>query len=471
MAVRGKVLIVEDDRAICSFMRRVLEANGYESIIVGTGREALSMLTSHCPDVVILDLGLPDMDGMDVLTQLRAWALRPGVVVAARTDEREKVRARDAGADDYITKPFGTSELLARLRTAIRHTRTTSGNASIAKENRFIARGLVIDYDKYRVYIDGRDAGLTQNEFKLVALLGRYAGRVLTYDYLIREIWGPNKAYDNQILRVNMANIRVTGWSPQQAVIAPETAGQRTICFACAPEENVPFTVECEYDSIATYHALDPEKVSPIQPEFDTQEQAPHIRFTPFLRELCRELSAGETNPLKVARRFSDYCTPVVTYSYMREYFTITQNPEYAGLNQKGDCGVQALLFITLCRCAGIPARWQSGLFVTPYSQGCHDWAPFYVAPSGWLFADCSFGGTGYRAGRTLLHEHYFGNLDPYRMAANSQFQWEFDPPTAQLRSDPTDNQRGEAEYEDRGLSYQELDAAWELLEMTPLAE
>ena len=208
MAVRGKVLSVEDDRAICSFMRRVLEANGYESIIVGTGREALSMLTSHCPDVVILDLGLPDMDGMDVLTQLRAWSLMPVVVVSARTDEREKVRALDAGADDYITKPFGTSELLARLRTAIRHTRTTSGNASIAKENRFIARGLVIDYDKYRVYIDGRDAGLTQNEFKLVALLGRYAGRVLTYDYLIREIWGPHKAYDNQILRVNMANIR-----------------------------------------------------------------------------------------------------------------------------------------------------------------------------------------------------------------------------------------------------------------------
>ena len=208
MAVRGKVLIVEDDRAICSFMRRVLEANGYESIIVGTGREALSMLTSHCPDVVILDLGLPDMDGMDVLTQLRAWSLMPVVVVSARTDEREKVRALDAGADDYITKPFGTSELLARLRTAIRHTRTTSGNASIAKENRFTARGLVIDYDKYRVYIDGRDAGLTQNEFKLVALLGRFAGRVLTYDDLIREIWGPNKAYDNQILRVNMANIR-----------------------------------------------------------------------------------------------------------------------------------------------------------------------------------------------------------------------------------------------------------------------
>ena len=208
MAVRGKVMIIEDDRAICNFMRRVLEANDYETVLVHTGREAIGLLASHCPDVVLLDLGLPDMDGMDVLTDLRSWSLMPVVVVSARTDEREKVRALDAGADDYITKPFGTSELLARIRTAIRHTRMTGGNAAIAKENRFTAQGLTIDYDKYRVYVDDRDANLTQNEFKLVALLGRYAGRVLTYDYLIREIWGPNKAYDNQILRVNMANIR-----------------------------------------------------------------------------------------------------------------------------------------------------------------------------------------------------------------------------------------------------------------------
>ena len=208
MSVRGKVLIVEDDRAICNFIRRVLEANGYEALIVYTGREAVSMLTSHCPDVMLLDLGLPDMDGLQVLTQLRKWSLLPVVVVSARTDESEKVRALDEGADDYITKPFGTSELLARIRTAIRHTLTTGGNPLIAKENKFRAQGLLIDYDKYRVYVDGQDANLTQNEFKLVALLGRYAERVLTYDYLIREIWGPNKAYDNQILRVNMANIR-----------------------------------------------------------------------------------------------------------------------------------------------------------------------------------------------------------------------------------------------------------------------
>ena len=208
MAARGKVMIIEDDRSICNFMRRVLEANDYETVLVHTGREAMGLLASHCPDVVILDLGLPDVDGVDVLKDLRSWALMPVVVVSARTDEKEKVLLLDAGADDYITKPFGTSELLARIRTAMRHARMASTNMAVAKDNRFTAKGLTIDYDKYRVYIDGSDAGLTQNEFKLVALLGRYAGRVLTYDYLIREIWGPNKAYDNQILRVNMANIR-----------------------------------------------------------------------------------------------------------------------------------------------------------------------------------------------------------------------------------------------------------------------
>ena len=208
MAVKGKVLIIEDDGAIRSFMRRILEANGFETVTVQTGREAISLLKSHCPDAAILDLGLPDRDGMDVLADLRSWSLMPVIVVSARADEREKVLALDAGADDYVTKPFGTSELLARIRTALRHARMAGTGAGIAKDNRFAARDLVIDYDKYRVYIGDRDANLTQNEFKLVALLGRYAGRVLTYDYLIREIWGPNKTYDNQILRVNMANIR-----------------------------------------------------------------------------------------------------------------------------------------------------------------------------------------------------------------------------------------------------------------------
>ena len=182
MKIRDKVLIVEDEQNIKNFMSTILAANGFDTLMAGSAKEALSMISSHCPDLIILDLGLPDMDGMEVLKQVRAWSSVPVIVVSARTHEGDKVAALDLGADDYIEKPFGTSELLARIRTAIRHTRTGLDN--------------------------GGDLHLTLNEFKIVALLGKYAGKVLTYDFLIREIWGPKAKADNQILRVNMANIR-----------------------------------------------------------------------------------------------------------------------------------------------------------------------------------------------------------------------------------------------------------------------
>lgn len=166
------------------------------------------MIASHCPDLVILDLGLPDMDGMEILRTIRSWSRLPVMVVSARTHERDKVEALDAGADDYITKPFGSAELLARIRTAIRHTRTRLENDRLAQTGVFKAGKLAIDYDKHRVFLDGKDVHLTQNEYKLVSLLGMYAGKVLTYDFLIRELWGPGAKADNQILRVNMANIR-----------------------------------------------------------------------------------------------------------------------------------------------------------------------------------------------------------------------------------------------------------------------
>lgn len=208
MAIRDKILIVEDEKSISNFISAILEANNYDVIIAHTGQEAFGMITSHCPDVVILDLGLPDMDGMQILKFVREWSHMPIIVVSARDHEKDKVKALDLGADDYITKPFGTSELLARIRAAIRHTRTANENKSIATEGKFTAGGLTIDYNKYRIYINGKDANLTQNEFKLVALLGKYAGKVLTYDFIIRELWGPNAKNDNQILRVNMAHIR-----------------------------------------------------------------------------------------------------------------------------------------------------------------------------------------------------------------------------------------------------------------------
>ena len=194
MKIKDKVLIVEDEQSISNFISMILTANGFDTIIVRTGEEALTMIASHCPDMIVLDLGLPDMDGMEVLKSVRKWSNLPVVVVSARNHEHDKVEALDYGADDYLVKPFGTSELLARIRTAIRHTRTTGD--------------LTIDYDKHQVLMNGENAGLTVNEYKIVALLGKYAGKVLTYDFIIRELWGPKAKTDNQILRVNMANIR-----------------------------------------------------------------------------------------------------------------------------------------------------------------------------------------------------------------------------------------------------------------------
>lgn len=208
MEIKDRVLVVEDDKRISNFIKTVLEANNYDVIVAQTGAEAYSMVTSQCPDVVILDLGLPDMDGMKILQGVREWSAMPVIVVSARTHERDKVEALDLGADDYITKPFGTSELLARIRTAIRHTRSGIPNQPGGQTGVFKSGGLTIDYDKHRVFIDGVDAGLTQNEYKIVSLLGKYAGQVMTYDYIIKEIWGPNMKNDNRILRVNMANIR-----------------------------------------------------------------------------------------------------------------------------------------------------------------------------------------------------------------------------------------------------------------------
>lgn len=208
MNIKDRVLIVEDDKNIGTFIQTILEANNYEVMLATSGRDAYSLITSRCPDIVLLDLGLPDMDGMDILKEIRAWSSMPIIVVSARTHETDKVEALDMGADDYISKPFGTSELLARIRASIRRFRGTNKNQDGKQYLSFLNGKLIIDHDKHRVFIDGEDANLTQNEFRLVSLLGKYSGKVLTYDFIIKEIWGPNMTGDNRILRVNMANIR-----------------------------------------------------------------------------------------------------------------------------------------------------------------------------------------------------------------------------------------------------------------------
>ena len=205
---KDKILVIEDEAGIRSLIAAVLTANDYDPILSVSGADGMSMLTSHCPDLLLLDLGLPDMDGMEIIRSVREWSTLPIVVLSARNHERDKVAALDAGADDYLTKPFGTDELLARIRTAIRHTRTQLPSSMIASSGKFCTGELVIDYDKHCVFLRGENARLTQGEYRIVALLGKYAGRVLTYDFMIRELWGPKAKSDNQILRVNMANIR-----------------------------------------------------------------------------------------------------------------------------------------------------------------------------------------------------------------------------------------------------------------------
>lgn len=196
------VLLIEDEKNIANFICTTLKNNDYRVIECYTGQEALTAATSHCPDLILLDLGLPDMDGISVLKEIRSWSHVPIIIVSARTQEKEKVEALDLGADDYITKPFGTSELLARIRTAIRHSTKSIPN------NMFKLKDLTIDFDRRIVCVNDKPIHLTQIEFKLVSLLAQNAGKVLTYDNMITTIWGPYADKNNQILRVNMANIR-----------------------------------------------------------------------------------------------------------------------------------------------------------------------------------------------------------------------------------------------------------------------
>lgn len=206
---KHKILVVEDDKGISSYIHTILTSNGYAVLRAADGADAMMMVTSHCPDLMLLDLGLPDMDGMQIIRCVREWSHIPILVVSARTHEQDKVDALDAGADDYICKPFGSAELLARIRTSLRHV-ATSGDSLFPQhaDGPFRAGALTVDHTKRQVLLDGEPVHLTHNEHKIVALLARYAGRVLTYDHILKAIWGPNAGGDTQGLRVHMANIR-----------------------------------------------------------------------------------------------------------------------------------------------------------------------------------------------------------------------------------------------------------------------
>ena len=254
------------------------------------------------------------------------------------------------------------------------------------------------------------------------------------------------------------------------ARIAPADAAQRTVCWEADLTENRRFGVKYRYKTTAGYADPLAESASPTQggyrPE-DLAEQAPHIVFTPYLKALAAQLTADVTGPAEKAKRIYDYITLNVRYHYQPSYFLHEALADRCAKDRRGDCGIMALTFITLCRLAGIPARWQSGLYVTPKEVGAHDWAQFYLEGKGWFYADCSFGASQARRGDETLRRHYFGSLDPDRMVANRVLGATFEPPMLGFRADPCDNQTGEVEADGVGLYGDETVSTKEIVNYT----
>jgi two-component system KDP operon response regulator KdpE len=203
--VPSKILIIEDEPTMRKFLRTSLAAEGYRLVETSLGREGLDLARTHNPDLVLLDLGLPDLDGMEVTKLLREWSDRPILVISARGQEDDKIRALDLGADDYLTKPFGTGELLARIRVALRR---SSRSGQEGTDPSVTVGDLRLDLAKRQVFVKDTEVHLTPNEYKLFTVLMKSAGKVLTHSHLLKEVWGPAYATQTQYLRVYMAQLR-----------------------------------------------------------------------------------------------------------------------------------------------------------------------------------------------------------------------------------------------------------------------
>ena len=260
------------------------------------------------------------------------------------------------------------------------------------------------------------------------------------------------------------SDIRIEKVIPETGMLDPEDALQRTVCWEENMKENHEFCVEYSYLHTAKYH--DTETMTGQSGAYNcwTQEEAPHIVFTPYIRALVEELTEGIDDPLEKARRFYDFITLNMNYTFMPSYFLMENIAETCARDFNGDCGVFALLFLTMCRCAGIPAQWQSGFTAEPNFCGGHDWVRFYVEPHGWLYADTSYGVSAQRNGNEARRKFYFGNLDPYRMVANSAFAAPFLKEKQFWRADPYDNQVGEIETDTRALTFEEYERFKEVL-------
>jgi two-component system KDP operon response regulator KdpE len=206
MAITSRlILIVDDEKPLRRLVHTSLTSEGYRVLEAETSQQAVELAAQQSPDLVILDLGLPDRDGQTVLRELREWLRAPIVILSARDQEKQKIMALDAGADDYLTKPFSTGELLARVRVALRNADKNSGTSN---NSTFAVGDLCVDLGRRRVTVDGSEVHLTPIEYRLLATMVRHAGRVLTHKFLLDEVWGPNHPRENHYLRVFMASLR-----------------------------------------------------------------------------------------------------------------------------------------------------------------------------------------------------------------------------------------------------------------------
>ena len=202
-----KVLVVEDEANICSFIETLLETNGYQALVAHTCSMGLTLFASHNPDLVILDLGLPDLDGIEVIRRIRSWSAMPIIVISARSEDSDKIEALDSGADDYLTKPFSVEELLARIRTTLRRL-SYAQTGGVVSEGSFDTGELHIDFDAGIATMDGEELHLTPIEYKLLCLLAHNADKVLTHQFILHEIWGTATKSDLASLRVFMGTLR-----------------------------------------------------------------------------------------------------------------------------------------------------------------------------------------------------------------------------------------------------------------------
>jgi len=200
-----KILLIEDEQEIRKFLRVSLLGQGYRLVESATGRDGVMQAASQQPDLMILDLGLPDIDGMEVIRQVREWSHMPIIILSARGQEHQKVEALDAGADDYLTKPFSVGELAARIRVALRH---VAEDASESGEPVFVLDTLRGDLVRRQVFVDDKEVHLTPIEYRLLVTMIRYAGKVITHRQLLKEVWGPDSVYETHYLRVYMAQLR-----------------------------------------------------------------------------------------------------------------------------------------------------------------------------------------------------------------------------------------------------------------------